>query len=299
MGVSTTGASGQCPRHCFALLPVRAEPGKGRTVAGMAHQKRDDSAEASNGADVVRALDALARTEIDPADSLNGLHLPDDAGNYAPGLEKMLRRIPDGWGRWVSCDTGWYGLLVSLDEQIAALLPDYQIRQVKEKYGTLRFYWAPPELIPECCAQRRLDDPRPTAEPVSVRVGAKSRSPQLQAALDAWSEREIAHLGSDTHTSCMEALRNGPEAARRASVIEQVEALVKDAERRSAEICERCSGRGRLREQRSWLKTLCDTCAGELHRPFPVALFKKCCGWFSKVCAQSRRAFINRAKTMR
>ena len=59
----------------------------------------------------------------------------------------MLARIPDGWGRWISCGCGWYSLLVKLDEQLRALLPNYELHQVKEKFGGLRYYWEPGETI--------------------------------------------------------------------------------------------------------------------------------------------------------
>ena len=71
---------------------------------------------------------------------LNALFVPDDADEYAAGLEAILRRIPDGWGRWIGCGRGWYPIIVKLDEQIAAIDPDYEVMQVKEKFGTLRYY---------------------------------------------------------------------------------------------------------------------------------------------------------------
>ena len=53
---------------------------------------------------------------------------------------KLESRIPKDWGKYLRCDKGWYPLLAQLDEQISYLAPDYEIYQVKEKYGTLRFY---------------------------------------------------------------------------------------------------------------------------------------------------------------
>lgn len=49
----------------------------------------------------------------------------------------------DGWGRRISHDEGWYPLVVNLDERLAAIDPDYVVHQVKEKFGTLRYYCAP------------------------------------------------------------------------------------------------------------------------------------------------------------
>ncbi len=84
---------------------------------------------------------------IDHQQILNAMHVPKDAGEYTEALRGMLVRIPDGWGRWISCDRGWYPLLVELDEQLRALLPNYVIHQVKEKYGGLRYYWESGEEI--------------------------------------------------------------------------------------------------------------------------------------------------------
>jgi hypothetical protein len=87
----------------------------------------------------------LVGRNIDDQQSLDALHVPEDAGEHADALRGILVRIPDGWGRWISCDRGWYPLLVELDEQLRALLPNYLIHQVKEKFGGLRYYWEPGE----------------------------------------------------------------------------------------------------------------------------------------------------------
>lgn len=73
-------------------------------------------------------------------ETLDALHIPDDAGHYAEGLRAILVRIPEGWGRWISCDRGWYPLICDLDSALAQLDPDYVVHQCKEKFGTLRFY---------------------------------------------------------------------------------------------------------------------------------------------------------------
>jgi hypothetical protein len=78
--------------------------------------------------------------QLDSAKILNAIHLPEDAGAYAAGLETILRRIPDGWGRWISCGAGWYPIIVELDQSIATIYPEYEVQQVKEKFGGLRYY---------------------------------------------------------------------------------------------------------------------------------------------------------------
>lgn len=72
---------------------------------------------------------------------INSLHVPKDAGENADGLRRILMRIPDGWGRWIGHRKGWYPLVIRLDEALAAVDPNYEIEQVKEKYGALRFYF--------------------------------------------------------------------------------------------------------------------------------------------------------------
>jgi hypothetical protein len=55
----------------------------------------------------------------------------------------MLLRIPDGWGRWIGCSQGWNPLITELDAHLAELCPEYELHQVKENYGTLRYYGEP------------------------------------------------------------------------------------------------------------------------------------------------------------
>jgi hypothetical protein len=70
----------------------------------------------------------------------DSIHLPDDAGPYTDQLRAIMRRIPEGRGRWISCGPGWYPIVCELDSVLAQLDPEYEVRQVKEKFGTLRVY---------------------------------------------------------------------------------------------------------------------------------------------------------------
>ena len=72
------------------------------------------------------------------------VHLPEDAGEYTDDLLDIMNRIPIGWGRWISCDKGWYKLLADTNRKMKMMWPQYEIHQVKEKFGTLRFYWGIP-----------------------------------------------------------------------------------------------------------------------------------------------------------
>ncbi len=63
-----------------------------------------------------------------------------DESELLPIEKKLLDRIDPSWGKWIRCDKGWYRILEELDAKLAYLYPDYKIAQVKEKFGTLRFY---------------------------------------------------------------------------------------------------------------------------------------------------------------
>ncbi|MCA2246066.1 MULTISPECIES: hypothetical protein [Mycobacteriaceae] len=89
--------------------------------------------------DVAGALGRLFSTD----DNRDALRLPPDAGVHAECLERILRRIPDGWGRWFRHDAGWYPISIACDRQLAALDGGYVVYQVKEKFGTLRYYCEP------------------------------------------------------------------------------------------------------------------------------------------------------------
>lgn len=102
--------------------------------------------------DVSATISQLRQTPLDHERFLNAIHPPRDAGEYTEALVGIMRRIPDGWGRWIECDRGWFPLITDLDAKLAALCPDYTLHQVKEKYGTLRYYAHP------CGKHRNLED---------------------------------------------------------------------------------------------------------------------------------------------
>lgn len=93
--------------------------------------------------DVEGAVARIMSLDVDRDTMLNALHLPTDAGPSATALETILRRIPDGWGRWISHDAGWYPIVVAVDQRLSAIDPEYVVHQIKEKFGTLRYYCAP------------------------------------------------------------------------------------------------------------------------------------------------------------
>lgn len=81
-----------------------------------------------------------ALSQLDPEGTRDKLHVPDDAGEYRDALIAMMLRIPERWGRWIRCSKGWYPLITQLDAELAALDPNYELHQCKEKFATLHYY---------------------------------------------------------------------------------------------------------------------------------------------------------------
>jgi hypothetical protein len=57
--------------------------------------------------------------------------------------EKLISRMPKGWFPSIDCGPGWDWILDDVEERLNYLDPNYEVHQVKEKFGTLRFYYTP------------------------------------------------------------------------------------------------------------------------------------------------------------
>ncbi len=185
---------------------------------------------------------------LDHQQILNSVHVPIDAGEHAEALTAMLRRIPDGWGRWISCDSGWHSLIVELDERLRALLPNYVIHQLKEKYGGLRYYWG---------AGEDVHDPHDAEPPPPARDDSEQAWAQWRRKHEAWCAR------LDRYLQTLEGKRRIADLERRVDLAEK---LVDVAERRARVTCELCGEPGSLHRTPShspWYKTLCGSCASQ------------------------------------
>ena len=190
--------------------------------------------------------------------------LPRDAGEYAEGLTKIISRIPPHWGRWVQCGKGWYPLICELDEKLAAIFPDYELHQVKEKFGTLRYYIGFPEINPQCCLDRYAE------RPVEGAVNPKwlyriERTLQEQYDLDQWFCEFEKHLEGEDHVNQWDALE--PERDRIRECSERMYNIINEYEDRTVRTCETCGKEAALAStggRGSWYKTLCTECAEEL-----------------------------------
>lgn len=67
------------------------------------------------------------------------LSIPADAGKYRDALTTVLLRIPSGWSKSISCGPGWYPLIAQVHLELCALDIDYEVSQVEQKFGSLRY----------------------------------------------------------------------------------------------------------------------------------------------------------------
>lgn len=121
-----------------------------------------DAAQAlMTGADqeqVQAALKGVAAIDLDHARVRDALHVPDDPGEHAAALERILHRIPPGWGRWISCHAGWYPLIIRTDAFLDHIDADYELHQIKEKWGCLEYYAATAKGLDVEQAMRAVTD---------------------------------------------------------------------------------------------------------------------------------------------
>jgi hypothetical protein len=153
----------------------------------------------------VRAVQQIMRG-LDAEHYTDALDVPQSIGESADGLRGILMRIPDGWGRSISCERGWYPLLTELDGELAVLLPRYRIHQVKEKFAGLRFYWDSGERIVD------PNDPEPT---VVGEAASPTEEARLLADHETWQRRLSAYLETREGRARQEDLDRRIELAER------------------------------------------------------------------------------------
>lgn len=138
-----------------------------------------------------------------------------------------IRKTCMGWG--LSCDNGWFDLIDKLCKDITTLIGNRQIKviatQVKEKFGSLRFYYY-----------------------------IESKLSPLER-LDNWIDRIMFSrlLGIKYHK--FKNLRRKFYIFR----TEKIDDLIDKAERDSYKTCETCGEPGEARGG-GWVKTSCDAC---------------------------------------
>jgi hypothetical protein len=61
-------------------------------------------------------------------------------------IEKLKNKIVPEYRKSIEVDEGWYQLVIDCDKELTGADPKYQIYQVKEKFGGLRYYTKPSNL---------------------------------------------------------------------------------------------------------------------------------------------------------
>jgi hypothetical protein len=62
---------------------------------------------------------------------------------YPEYLAPVLSRINGSFTANIDCGKGWWPLIADLDAALCKIDPSYSVYQIKEKFGSLRFYYAP------------------------------------------------------------------------------------------------------------------------------------------------------------
>lgn len=58
-------------------------------------------------------------------------------------VEALKEKISSSFSKHISIDEGWYQIVVDCDKELTTIDPNYQIQQIKEKFGGLRYYMTP------------------------------------------------------------------------------------------------------------------------------------------------------------
>ena len=61
-------------------------------------------------------------------------------------IEELKKKIVPEYWKSIDVDEGWYQLVLDCDKELTGVDPNYQIYQVKEKFGGLRYYTKPSNL---------------------------------------------------------------------------------------------------------------------------------------------------------
>ena len=58
-------------------------------------------------------------------------------------IQALREKISPSFGKYINVDEGWYQIVIDCDKELRAIDLNYQILQIKEKFGNLRFYFEP------------------------------------------------------------------------------------------------------------------------------------------------------------
>lgn len=56
-------------------------------------------------------------------------------------IENLKNKFVLDWSKSIDVDEGWYQIIIDCDKELSQIDPDYQIYQIKQKFGRLRYYY--------------------------------------------------------------------------------------------------------------------------------------------------------------
>jgi hypothetical protein len=108
--------------------------------------------------------------------------VPPDAGEYAVGLARILRRMRTPSDATISVGPGWYRLLLEMDARLAELDAGYRIiRPVDERHGVVSY-----EVESVIGITATLDDVVTTFEEKSASICERCGGPGQLMSDDGW-----------------------------------------------------------------------------------------------------------------
>lgn len=164
---------------------VRASPGRRASPRGFVGASGTHVAVTAPGG-ALRTISAMTTT---PDTTSTPAPAPEDTA--IAGIESRLEsRFAPGWPACLEVPEQWLPHLAELDRNLADVDPTYQLSQVKEKWGGLRYYIADDADL-ACCTTWWDAHPVPT--------------PADEAANTAWNDGYATHLESTAHTDADQA----------------------------------------------------------------------------------------------
>ena len=106
-------------------------------------------------------------------------------------LEHILDRFHPGYGKRIDCGEGWFQLIFDCDAEMAVIDPDYQVLQIKQKFGSLRFYSASSDEK----KSRQLSDIAIKYEQLSLRTCEITGKPGVPMKKGLWFKTLDPELG--------------------------------------------------------------------------------------------------------
>lgn len=58
-------------------------------------------------------------------------------------IQQLAKKIKPPYYSAIEVDEGWYQLVIDCDKELSEIDPKYDLQQIKEKFGGLRYYFQP------------------------------------------------------------------------------------------------------------------------------------------------------------